>query len=243
MDRSVSRHASLAALAAHLVPAHQIEAREQRGRLSTGIAPLDELLGGGWPRGALSELSGARGCGRTAVLIAALAEALRRGEAAALVDGTGAFDPLTAVRAGVPLERLLWVRGGPESPALRLLAAAAAIVAAGGFGLVALDLGEEPPAIPTAAWIRLRRLAGAPGTAVLVVAARRMDGVLGACALTLRDARPHFTPAGSGATPLLAGLDTQVLLARHAGTHAGRAAAGPALRLRHPLADADDSPR
>ena len=79
------------ALAAHLVPAQQIERREQR-RLTTGISALDELLGGGWLRGALCEIAGSRGSGRTSVLLTSLATALRQGHCAALVDGDGALD-------------------------------------------------------------------------------------------------------------------------------------------------------
>jgi hypothetical protein len=223
IDPWVSTGVSLGGLAAHLVPARELEAREKRGRLETGLGELDRVLGGGWPRGAVSELWGARGQGRTAVLLASLAAALRREETVALVDRGGTFDPRAAGRVGVPLERLLWVRscdqvghpaidaGGAKErrPSRRALAAAEAIVAAGGFGLVVLDFGEVTPAVPSAAWLRLRRLVGAPGTVLLVVSPRPLQGVMSAAAVAAGDARPRFVrPAGGPA--LLTGVQARI---------------------------------
>src|SRR5262245_21235203 len=119
MSRVIS--SLLAAHAAHLVPAEQLEARERRGRLPSGVAALDALIGG-WPRGALSELSGGRSSGRTALLLASLAHALRGGETVGLIDVEGALYPRSAERVGVALGRLLWVRmsapGGKPATAI-----------------------------------------------------------------------------------------------------------------------------
>jgi hypothetical protein len=236
----VSTGVSIAGLAAHLVPARELEARERRQRLSTGVAALDTRLGGGWPRGAVSELSGSRGQGRTGVLLASLAAALGRGEAAALVDFEGAFDPRVAHRMGVPLERLLWVRAPQPAPPrhnagdLRLLAAAEAIVAAGGFGLLALDFGERTPFIPAAAWLRLRRVAGAPGTVVLAVALRPLPGLLGSAAVALSRARPRFWRPSSTSPALLEGLEVRPEVGRNLGGETSRVECAPLL-LRHAL--------
>jgi hypothetical protein len=249
IDLVVSRGVLLGGLAEFLVPAREIEAREKRARLETGVAALDRLLGGGWPRGALSELCGGRGQGRTGVLLASLAAALRREETVALLDLEGAFDPWTARRAGVRLERLLWVRARPpegggragpvavgissgqrqaSSAQQKLLAAAEAIVAAGGFGLVALDLGDDPRTVPSAAWLRLRRVAGAPGTAVLVVTGRPLMGSMGAAAVALEAARPRFQQANTDASTnvnddagwnLLTAVETRARLVRQTGSH------------------------
>jgi RecA/RadA recombinase len=219
------------ALAAHLVPARQLERREKRARLPSGVGPLDALIGGGWPKGALSELAGGRSTGRTALLLASLAEALRRGEAAALVDVGGTLDPRAAMRGGVALPRLLWIRccgiasGAGElrsSQAIdvdKALAAAEIVLAAGGFGLVALDLGEPRTGarIATPVWMRLKRAAEQQGTAVLVTSARRMQGALGACAVTLSQARPKFVGVDApGPPPLLVGLDARAEVERGA---------------------------
>ncbi len=197
------------ALAAHLITADKLATRDKRAYLSTGVDALDALLGGGWPRGAVGELAGPRGSGRTSLLLASLAAAIRRGETVALVDAEGALCPRAAVRAGVPLARLLWVRASER----KALAAAEDVLAAGGFGLVALDLGEATSHAPIASWRRLKRAAEQQGSAVLVVARRRAEGLLGACALGLVAARPHF--AGEDAAAVLVAIDT--LIARGKG--------------------------
>src|SRR5262245_30395705 len=58
----------------------------------TGIAPLDARLGGGFPRGQLSEIVGPRSAGRTSLVLQMLAAATARGELVALVDALDMFD-------------------------------------------------------------------------------------------------------------------------------------------------------
>jgi protein ImuA len=195
------------ALAAHLIPARQLERQEQQPRLTTGITALDELLGGGWRRGALCEIAGARGSGRTSVLLAALATALRQGHCAALVDSDGALDARAAGRSGVPLPRLLWVRCAQRDPA-QALAAAKIVLGAGGFTLVAVDLGDRMPRVPTASWIKLKRAAAEQHAILLVAAAQRIPGALGTAALALRSVRPQVAQTKDGMPPArLCGLE------------------------------------
>ena len=52
---------------------------------SSGLAWLDERLGGGWPRGQVSELVGPRSSGRSWLAAQTMARATRQGELAALV--------------------------------------------------------------------------------------------------------------------------------------------------------------
>ena len=70
-------------------------------------ARLEHLSG--LPRGAVSEVTGARSSGRTSFLNSVLAEATSREEYCAVVDASDHFDPFSAARAGVALERLVWV--------------------------------------------------------------------------------------------------------------------------------------
>ncbi len=79
--------------------------------LPTGLALLDERLGGGLPRGQMSEVVGPRSSGRTTVMCAALAAATGRGDLVALVDPLDTFDPASAAACGVTLDRVLWLRG------------------------------------------------------------------------------------------------------------------------------------
>src|SRR5262245_35070734 len=58
----------------------------------TGLSALDAGLGGGFPRGQLSELIGVRSSGRTRVLLRMMAAATARGELVALVDALDMLD-------------------------------------------------------------------------------------------------------------------------------------------------------
>ncbi len=82
-----------------------------------GIPELDALLGGGLPIGAISELVGPQGSGRTTLALAALAEMTEAGKSVAWIDTTDALDPESAAAAGVDLDRQLWVRCGHSAPA------------------------------------------------------------------------------------------------------------------------------
>src|SRR5205809_1855025 len=110
---------------------------EPLGRLPTGLAVLDEALGGGLPRGRIAELAGAPSTGRTGLACAIAAAATRAGETIAWVDPQDALEPEAAAAAGIALVRLLWVRPRSVSDAFR---AAEILLGAGGFGLVVLDV-------------------------------------------------------------------------------------------------------
>lgn len=131
-------------------------------------------VGGGLPRGQLSEIAGPRSSGRTTLLLQVVAAATRRGEMAALVDTFDRLDLASVISAGVDLDRLLWIRGesgawGPSPAAYsmfdrtieRALKALNLVLRAGGFGVVALDLADAPlPAlnrIPFTTWLRVQR--------------------------------------------------------------------------------------
>jgi recombination protein RecA len=139
--------------------------------VASGVPDLDEALGGGLPRGQISEIVGAASSGRTGLLMTCLADATARGEMVALIDALDRFDPSSAAAAGVRLDRVLWIRGddAPEhqpviDPAWhparpqpgrrrmtpmdrvvgRALKALNLVLSAGGFGVAALDVGEVP---------------------------------------------------------------------------------------------------
>jgi hypothetical protein len=199
------------ALASRLVTAQRLE--ERREQRPSGLPELDALLGGGWPHGALSELCGRRSSGRTSVMLAALARAARAGEATALVDTGGALDPRAAEACGIPLPRLLWIR----CAAAQALKAADLVVAAGGFDVVALDLGDERPRIPTAAWVRLKHGAERQGTSVLVATPARAVGAFAAAAVELAGTAPRFfDSSGLGTPPLLDGVRVKIVCLRRA---------------------------
>src|ERR1700741_748859 len=96
----------------------------------SGIAELDAVLGGGFPRGSLVELCGPASSGRTSLAFSLLAQATERQEACAFVDVSDSLDPVSLAAAGVELPRLLWIRcgetgdGGPHLKASSYFATA-----------------------------------------------------------------------------------------------------------------------
>lgn len=165
-------------------------------RLPTGNVALDGLLGGGWPRGHLSEIAGAPSSGRTALLHLLLASATCRGEVAAVVDPSDMLDPATLAGAGADLPRILWVRPPSSQTALKC---AEMILTAGGFGLLALDLPsgarEMARRLPAHTWPRLAQIAKRAGAAVIVLAPQRVAGGTAAVALTLTQRRVRWSGA------------------------------------------------
>lgn len=125
--------------------------------VSAGIPEIDALTGG-LPRGGLTEICGPACSGRTSLLVSALASRTAHDEVCAVIDGRDAFDPYSAAAAGVELKRLLWVRCRNIEQALR---ATDLLLQSGGFGMVALDLGDIPAEtvryVPLNAWFRFRR--------------------------------------------------------------------------------------
>jgi len=138
--------------------------------VSTGIDEIDRAFGG-LPRGCLTEIAGPASSGRTSLLTAMLAAATGRQETCALVDADEAFHPGFAEAAGVALDRLLWIRCGHD--AAKALKAVDLLTAGGGFGIIALDLGDMPTAvarrIPLNAWFRLRRAVEHTPTALVAL--------------------------------------------------------------------------
>jgi len=198
---------------AGVTPASRLSARSAPEMVSSGIVAIDALTGG-LPRSCLTEICGPASSGRTTLLLSALAAATRRGECCAVVDAGDALDPQSVVDAGVELDRLLWVRCGeklqqPISPARRaefstkknfvrpelsyaehrleqLLRAADLLLESGGFGLIALDLGDLPPQtarrIPLTTWFRFRRAVEHTPTVLLAV---ERQSIAGSCSSLL----------------------------------------------------------
>jgi hypothetical protein len=78
---------------------------------ATGIESLDEVLKGGLPVGAVSELLGPECSGRTSVALSFLSRMTQAAKVCAWIDVSNTLDPVSAA-VGVDLARLLWVRCG-----------------------------------------------------------------------------------------------------------------------------------
>src|ERR1700733_10834216 len=87
-------------------------ARMVRPVVSTGIGPLDELVQGGFPIGAVTEVVGEECSGRMSLALSFLSQVTAAGKVCAWIDASDTFNPASAASAGVDLKRLLWVRCG-----------------------------------------------------------------------------------------------------------------------------------
>jgi recombination protein RecA len=81
---------------------------------ATGIRTVDDLLEGGLPLGAITEVVGPECSGRTSLALSFLAQMTRAEKVCAWIDVSDTLDPESAAAAGVDLSRLLWVRCGVQ---------------------------------------------------------------------------------------------------------------------------------
>ena len=101
---------------AHRIPSALTPApRIIRETAATGICCLDELLCGGLPVGAISEIVGKECSGRTSLALSFVAQMTEAGKVCAWVDVSDTMHPESAAAIGVNLSRLLWVRCGVGS--------------------------------------------------------------------------------------------------------------------------------
>ena len=179
------------------------QARPEPETAPTGIAEIDAAIGGGLPRGCLTEIFGPPSSGRASLLASVLAQATARQESCALVDAEDAFDPASAFAAGVALERLLWVRCGHNAE--HALKAVDLLIQGGGFGVVALDLGDTPSEtarrISLTSWFRLRR--AVENTPTVLIAVARQPNARTCASLTLECARERVEWSGARFTSRL----------------------------------------
>src|ERR1700738_2983774 len=127
-------------------------------RLVTGLSFLDQVIGGGLPKGAITELVSPQISAGSASLISVLLHSAQRDQYfVALIDGRDSFDPQPIGNSC--LGHLLWVRCGK---ALGGVKAADLLLRDGNFPLVIVDLvlnaAEELRKIPQTSWYRLQRL-------------------------------------------------------------------------------------
>jgi len=104
-------------------------------------------------------------------LLSALGQATRQEETCALIDCSDTFDLLSAVKAGVDFDRLLWVRCNHHLE--RAFKAVDLLLHGGGFGFIALILSDVPARtvrrIISSWWFRFRRAIENTPTVLLVI--------------------------------------------------------------------------
>jgi len=198
-----------------------LRGEDRRGRaLGTGIAAVDALLYGGFPRGQVSEVHGAPSSGRTGLVLALAARLTRSGSLVAWVDPADRLDPGSASAAGVDLARVFWLRGEGRGRDPRVLVSAVSAVGtllgSGLFEAVVLDLAGQSAAarqrLPGATWIRLQRLVDDQPAALVLLADGHVAHGPGGATLALKAATPRWSGTAPGR--LLRGMAAEVREAR-----------------------------
>src|SRR5690349_17244537 len=92
-----------AKLAQRVPAALTLKIRQAPELFVTGKAEVDAMLGGGIPRGKITEISGAASTGKTSFGLFAVAAITHLGNACAWVDVSDALSPESAAAAGVEL--------------------------------------------------------------------------------------------------------------------------------------------
>lgn len=199
--------------------------RSDSQRIPSGFPDVDALVGGGFPKGGLSEISGPASSGRTSLALALLARTTQADQLVAVVDGADAFDPLSAESAGVDLDRVLWARAPGWREALRCCER---LLETEGIPLVLLDLANDLAShrdaprqtsprkpgrqhAPEAAWLRLARKTRASSSVLVVLSTLRLTGSHAEIALEMQNANARFR----GSPALLEELEIHAVLARH----------------------------
>jgi recombination protein RecA len=210
-----------------LLPA--VDPQDEQASGATGLAALDQRLGGGLPRGHLSEIVGPQSSGRTSLMLQAIAAATSRGELVALIDALDMLDVESVVAAGVDRSRLLWIRGHVVvSPGLcrdmnqrameQALKAFGLVLQAGNFGLVVLDIGDAPDdavrRLPFTTWLRLQRMVESSQTIGLLVGRMPMSRSSAGLTIALQHAGGERSRSARFAGALFDGLDIELRVAR-----------------------------
>lgn len=166
-------------------------ARVVRETSPTKIEAIDELLNGGFPVGAITELTGPPSSGRTTIAHSFVAARTNDGNFCAWVDASDTFDPMSAAANGVSLKQLLWIRCSNSDASLaqrrsfpqksqswtrldQAIRATDLLLQSGGFAGIVLDLADESTEsgrrIPLATWFRFRQAADRNRCSLIVLA-------------------------------------------------------------------------
>lgn len=217
-----------ARLAQRVPAALTVKIRHAPEVFETGMAEVDAMLGGGIPRGCITEISGKASTGKTSFGLSALATSTQLGNTCAWVDVSDALSPETAAAAGVELKRLLWLRMSAErsqklidKPWSRLeqaLRATDLLLQAGGFAAIVLDMSDVLPQhamrIQLGTWYRFRLAAEQSRTALILLT--QLPYASSCTALALRCEPAQVVPfSRNGETPLFEGQQFQFALSRN----------------------------
>ena len=133
-------------------------------RISSGVFPVDEIIGGGYPLGRIIELYGPESSGKTTLALKAIASFQKEGHVCAFIDAEHALDPDYAVALGVDIDNLYVSQPDCGETALEI---AEILVRSGAVGLIVVD--------SVAALVPRAEIDGEMGAASVGVHARLMS--------------------------------------------------------------------
>jgi recombination protein RecA len=110
--------------------------RQRIETISSGALSLDVALGGGIPRGRITEIYGSESSGKTTLALTIIAEAQKAGGLALFVDAEHALDVEYARALGVDVDRLYVAQPTTGEEALNIMEA---MVESGAMDIVVLD--------------------------------------------------------------------------------------------------------
>jgi recombination protein RecA len=172
--------------------------------LPTGIVAVDGQMGG-IPQGTITQICIPEriSSGKTAILASLIAQLTQREHFCALVDASDCFDPASAEAVGADLSRMLWVRCGAKhrlKPLEQAFKAADILVQNGGFGLIAVDLGNieerQIRKIPLTTWFRFARVIEKMPTALLFFTTYPAAQSCAGLTLHMKSATPCWSGTG-----------------------------------------------
>lgn len=141
--------------------------RDAEGALSTGIPTLDAQIGGGLPRGRLTEVLGPRGAGKTTfirhIVLTAATSAAPNATGIAYIDATRTLAPRDWVDVADATSNFWIIR--PPTPS-QAAWSADVLLRSGTFGLLILD---GAPTLTRAVTVRLTSLARASDAALVAL--------------------------------------------------------------------------
>lgn len=136
--------------------------------IPTGAFPLDIALGvGGLPCGRIVEIFGPEASGKTTLCLSVIAEAQKKGGAAAFIDAEHALDPMWAKTIGVNIDDLIISQPDTGEQALEI---AEQLIRSGGIDVLVID--------SVAALVPRAEIEGEMGDAMIGVQARLMSQAL-----------------------------------------------------------------
>ena len=190
--------------------------------IPTGIFSLDQQIHG-IPQGALTQIHAplSSSSGKTALLVSLITQLTSREQFCALVDAGDCFDPESAEAAGVNLARVLWVRCSARQklkPLEQAFKATDILIQNGGFGLIAVDLGnvEEKLVrkIPLTTWFRFARVVEKMPAALVFLMAYPAAQSCAGLTLHLAAAEPRWSGGNVSHAQVLAQLRCEVEIGR-----------------------------